>query len=68
MNVKASVAPQPAFGHPVIKRLVSTHAYATQVSPPCEGGAGFGVEELVLYKPYLHPDSLARRPPVEKGG
>ena len=26
------------------------------------------VEKLVLYKPCLHPDSVARCPPLEKGG
>ncbi len=38
MNLKASVAPRPAFGHPLLAPLVSTHASATLVSPPCEGG------------------------------
>src|SRR5271155_6071241 len=28
----------------------------------------WGVEKLLLYKPCLHPDSVARRPPLEKGG
>ncbi len=30
-------------------------------------GCGWGVEKLVLYKPCLHPDSVPRRPPLEKG-
>ncbi len=38
MSLKASFALQPAFGHPLLAPLVSTHASATQVSPPCEGG------------------------------
>ncbi len=32
-------------------------------SPPA-----LNVEKLVLYKPCLHLDSVARRPPLEKGG
>ncbi len=47
MNLKASVAPQSAFGHPLLAPLVSTHASATQVSPPCEGG----VRGVVRAKP-----------------
>ncbi len=38
MSLKARVAPQPAFGRPLLALLVSTHASATQISPPCEGG------------------------------
>ena len=40
MNLKASVTLQPASGHPLLAPSVSTHASATQVSLPCEGGAG----------------------------
>ncbi len=29
---------------------------------------GWGEEKFVLHKPCLHPDSVARRPPLEKGG
>ncbi len=42
MNLKASVAPQPAFGYALLAPLAHTHAYANQVSPPCEGGGQGG--------------------------
>jgi hypothetical protein len=38
MNLKVSVAPQPAHGDPFLAPLAFTHAYSIQVSPPCEGG------------------------------
>ncbi len=36
--------------------------------PAFEGGSGWGDERFVLHKPCLHPDSVAHRPPLEKGG
>jgi hypothetical protein len=48
MNLKASVASQRAFGNPLLAPLVSTHASATQVSPPCEWR---GVSGVVLAQP-----------------
>ncbi len=40
-NLKASVAPQPAFGHPLLARLVSTHASVESSVPPLRrGGQG----------------------------
>jgi hypothetical protein len=53
MSLKASVAPQPAFGHPLLAPLVSTHASATQVSPPCEGGVVLAQPRTGLLKGIL---------------
>jgi hypothetical protein len=52
MNLNASVAPQPAFGHPLFAPLVSIHVSATQVSPPCEGGAGGGGHGATEYRAF----------------
>jgi predicted nucleic acid-binding protein len=46
MNLKASVAPQPAFGHPLLAPLVSTHTSVTQVSPLAKGGKFFAPIEV----------------------
>ena len=43
MNLKASVAPQPAFGHPLLAPLASRRASATQVSLPLRRGGSEGM-------------------------
>lgn len=45
MNLKTSVAPQPAFGHPLLAPLVSTHVSVTQFPPPWELSSPIGGEE-----------------------
>jgi hypothetical protein len=44
-----------------------TNLYGAKDFPPCEGGCGWRDEKFVLHKPCLHPDSVARRPPLETG-
>ena len=37
-DLRASVAPQPALGHPLIAQLGSTYALVNQVYPVAKGG------------------------------
>jgi hypothetical protein len=54
MNPKSRVAPQPAFGHPLLAPLISILVYSIRVSPPCEGGDVFRAMEVCVATDALH--------------